>query len=83
MLNDIVNITLYLYSSTTIVFVLMKSSQRRRLALTPALREKKKQTNKQTIIVQSLSPIPQESLLITGCFKSSFRFFIPLNFTNY
>ena len=46
MLNDIVNITLYLYSSTTIVFVLMKSSQRRRLALTPALREKKK--NKQT-----------------------------------
>ena len=48
MLNNIVNITLYLYSSATIFCLEIVIE-----TLTPALREKR------NIIVQSLSTIPQ------------------------
>ena len=59
MLNNIVNRILYLYSSTTIFFAL-NSSQRRRLTLTPVLREKKKPL----LSTESLSPFPQKALQI-------------------
>ena len=52
MSNNIVNIILYLYSSTTIFS--LNSSFRRRLALTPTLRQKRKKN----------SPIPPKSLHI-------------------
>ena len=77
MLNDIVNITLYLYSSTTIVFVLMKSSQRRRLALTPALREKQNEQTNQPLL-SSLCPLsPKNLYLLQGVSKVRSDFLFP------
>ena len=56
MLNNTVNIILYLYSSTTIFEIVIK----KKTNIDPCAAWKKKKN----IIVQSLSPIPQKSLHI-------------------
>ena len=64
MVNNTVNIILYLYSSTTIFCLEIVIKKKTNIDPCAAWKKKKHKKQKTNIIVQSLSPIPQKSLHI-------------------